>query len=240
MSRYSISCSHVWDLGNVRDKFVIGRFLGPKNIHTDPNMGKVDRLTEIYLDVSEGEESTIEQQEEQRGNWKSSSSNDTTIGETIAEMRERYGLRTQLSDDQLVTLVKAFFDGERDGEIARRLGDSSLDKTVTRARLRLHLFRDNDTTADFDLDALQECFEEGNSGAECARRLDIGKSTANRYRRILRARNDSEKVDNEYYERFRQYCLEGGDDADLEPDFSTDDGLNDAIEGFGADNPQLQ
>ena len=203
-------------------------------------MGDVDHLTEIYLNVSEGEKSTIEQQEEQRGSWQSPGSADAAIGETIAEMRERYGLCTQLSDDQLITLVKAFFDGKSDSEIARRLSDSSLDKTVTRARLGLHLFRKNDTTADFDLDALRECFEEGNSGAECARRLDIGKSTANRYRRIFEARTDAEDVDNEYYERFRQYCLEEGDDAALEPDYSTDNGLNDTIEGFGADNPQLQ
>lgn len=204
-----------------------------------PKMGNVDHLTEIYLDVSEGEEATIEQQEEQRGSWQSAGSADAMISETITEMRERYGLRTQLSDDQLVTLVKAFFDGESDREIARRLGDSSLDKTVTRARLRLHLFRDDDTTADFDLDALRDCFEEGNSGAECARRLDIGKSTANRYRRILRARTNAEDVDHEFYERFRRYCLDNLDD-DLEPDYFADDGLNEAIEGFGADNPQLQ
>jgi hypothetical protein len=205
-------------------------------------MSDVDRLTDIYLDVAEDAESTTEQQQhEQRGRWRPSAETDTRISDTIAEMQDRYGLQTQLSDDQLVTLVKAFFDGDGDTAIARQLGDTSLDKTVTRARLGLHLFRESDTTTDFDVEALRECFAADNSGAECARQLDIGKSTANRYRRIFAAKDQAERVDNEYYERFRQYCREDIDeDPDFDPDYSPDDGLSDAVADAGAENPQLQ
>jgi hypothetical protein len=206
-------------------------------------MSDVDRLTDIYLDVAEDAESTTEHQREQRGSWRLSAETDTRISDTIAEMQDRYGLQTQLSDEQLLTLVKAFFDGDGDTTIARRLGDASLDKTVARARLGLHLFRESDTTADFDIDALRECFAAENSGAECARRLDIAKSTANRHRRIFAARDQAERVDHEYYERFRRYCREdiGEDsDPDFDPDYSPDDGLSDAVADAGADNPQLQ
>jgi hypothetical protein len=204
-------------------------------------MSDVDHLTDIYLDVAEDIESTTEQQHEQRGSWRPSATTDTRISDTIAEMQDRYGLQTQLSDDQLFTLVKAFFDGESDTGIARQLGDASLDKTVTRARLGLHLFRESDTTADFDIDALRECFAADNSGAECARRLDIGKSTANRYRRIFEAKDQAGDMDNEYYERFRRYCRDDADeDPDFDPDYSPNDGLSDAVADAGADNPQLQ
>ena len=205
-------------------------------------MSDVDRLTDIFMDVSQGTESTTEQQDEQRGSWRPNESDDTNtnIRETIAEMRDCYGLQTQLSDDQLVTLVKAYFEDDGDRAIARRLGDVTLDKTVTRARLSLHLFRERDTAADFDVDSLKDCLEAGNSGAECARRLNIGKSTANRYRRIFKAKTEARQVDHEYSERFHHYCRGETDDRDLEPPSIVDDGLADAVADAGADNPQLQ
>ena len=207
-------------------------------------MTDVEELTAIYMDVSKGDTTTTERQEDQRGSWTSNTNTDQQIRSTIEEMRERYDLSTQLSTDQLVTLVKAFFEGEGDTAIARRLGDSSLDRTVTRARLGLHLFRERDTTADFDLEALSKCFEAGNSGVECARQLDIAASTANQYRRVLSAQQEAKRVENTYYERFQRLCsaddtAEGEDpDAEFEPDF--DDGLTDAVAGAGADNPQFQ
>ena len=207
-------------------------------------MTDVEELTAIYMDVSKGDTTTTERQEDQRGKWTSNTNTDQQIRSTIEEMGERYDLSTQLSTDQLVTLVKAFFEGKGDTAIARRLGDSSLDRTVTRARLGLHLFRERDTTAEVDLKALSECFEAGNSGAECARQLDIAASTANQYRRVLRAQQEAKRVENTYNDRFRRLCsadgtAEGKDpDAEFKPDF--DDGLADAVAGAGADNPQFQ
>jgi hypothetical protein len=205
-------------------------------------MSDVDRLREIYMDISEGSETTTEQQHEQRGSWQSNADADADarIRETITEMRDQYGLETQLSTNQLITLVEAYFEGNGDTAIAHRLGDASLDKTVTRARLGLHLFRESDTAADFNTEALRECFEAGNSGAECARRLDIGNSTANRYRRIFAAKAEAERVDNEFYERFQRYCRGEGNMANLDTDYIGQDGLDDAVADAGADNPQLQ
>lgn len=208
-------------------------------------MSDVEKLTEIYMDVSQGTESTIEQQEEQRGTWQPTVGEDaeSMILETIVEMRNRYGLDTKLSDDQLVTLVQAYFEGESDSEIARKVGDASLDKTVTRARLSLHLFRASDTEATFDVEGLRDCFEAGHSGAECARQIGIGKSTANRYRRIFEAKAAADSADHEYYDRFERYCRgETNDDGDggFDDVGIEDDPLHDAVDGAGADNPQLQ
>ena len=207
-------------------------------------MTDVEELTAIYMDVSKGDTTTTERQEDQRGRWNSNTNTDQQIRSTIEEMHERYDLSTQLPTDHLVALVKAFCEGKGDTAIARRLGDSSLDRTVTRARLGLHLFRERDTTADFDLEALSECFEAGNSGAECARQLDIAASTANQYRRVLRAQQEAKHIENTYYNRFQHLCSTDGTteaedpDAEFEPNF--DNGLVDAVAGAGADNPQFQ
>lgn len=184
---------------------------------------------------------SAEQQHEQRGSWQPSVDTDTRISDTIAELRDRYGLRTQLSDNQLVALVRAFFEGEGDTAIARRLGDLSLDKTVTRARIGLHLFRESDTTADFDVEGLRECFAAEHSSTECARQYEIAASTAHRYRRIFDAKQHAQQVDHQYYDRFQRYCTQDIDDAtDFETDAAANNGLRDAIDGAGADNPQLQ
>lgn len=57
---------------------------------------------------------------------------------------------TSLSRSELVHLVRLFYDGQSDREIACELGNTNLDKTVARARVHLYLFRDTD----FDLDHL--------------------------------------------------------------------------------------
>jgi hypothetical protein len=207
-------------------------------------MADIEELTAIYMDVSQGDTTTTERQEDQRGRWISNTNTNQQIRSTIEEMRDRYDLSTRLSTDQLVTLVRAFFEGGGDTAIARRLGDASLDKTVARARLGLHLFRKGDITADFDLETLNECFEAGNSGAECARRLNIAASTANQYRRVLKVEKEAEKVDYKYYNQFHHFCVESSDveyeDSDFGEEPNFEDGLTDAVAGAGADNPQLQ
>ena len=100
-------------------------------------------------------------------------------------------------------------------------------------------FRETDTTADFAPEALKQCFEAGHSGAERAHRLDLAKSTANRYRRVFEAQAESNAVDNQYYERFQRYCTGYVEDM-FTTELTTDDGLQDAVDGAAADNPQLQ
>ena len=204
-------------------------------------MSDVEHLREIFMDVSQGAETTTETQKEQRGRWQPRVSGDTEgIRETIEEMRDRYDLRTKLSDDQLVTLVQAFFEEHNDSQIARRIGDASLDKTVMRARLGLHLFRECDDQASFDVGGLRECLKTENSTAECAQRIGIAKSTIGRYRRVFDAKAEAERVDNQYFKRFEQYCHGDTGDGDFTPLRIEEDGLSDAVDGAGADNPQLQ
>ena len=206
-------------------------------------MTDVDELTAIFKDVSQGETTSTEHQDEQRGSWGSKTDADQQIGSIIEEMRERYSIETQLSTDQLIEVVNAFFDRKGDSQIARQLGDSGLDKTVRRARIALHLFHDRDTSTEFNLDELQRCLEAGGSGADCGREVGISASTANMYRRILRAREKAEAVDYMYHKQFEQYANQKGaeadvTDVDIEPDFDT--GLGDAIADAGTDNPQLK
>ena len=199
-------------------------------------MSEFEELADIWKDVTDGTETTTEEQSE-RTNRRDVSDFDGRIRDTVEEMRDRFDIRSELSDDRLAIVVRGFFDGESDREIARRLGDKTLDKSVKRARICLHLLRDGDTETEVDLDALDGCLAAGNSASVCGDRLGIAKSTANRYRRILRAERQSERVDHEYRERFRRYC----DDDELEDMQKTAqwDGLEDAVAGAGADNRAL-
>lgn len=198
-------------------------------------MKDVDGLTEIWNSVTDDTKTTTEQQTE-RGNQRDISDFDGRIRETVTEMRDRYDIQTKLSNDQLVTVVRRFFAGDTDTEIAREIGDSSLDKTVSRARVRLHLFRPKDTDTEVNLDLLTDCFIEGHSAAVCGKKQGIAKSTANRYRRVITAQRQADRVNDEYRERFQRYCEED-DDTLVSP--SSLDGLEEAVAGAGADNPSL-
>ena len=116
---------------------------------------KTEELRDIFIDVTD--ESTVtERQEETHGSLSSAAEVEDRLESVVAEMRERYDFGTTLSDEQLVTVVRGYYAGDSDAEIARELGDTSLGKTVSRARIDLHLIRDGDTDAPFDLDDLRE------------------------------------------------------------------------------------
>lgn len=198
-------------------------------------MTDVEELNDIWNSISNGVETVTEQQSE-RGNQRDISDFDGRIRDTIIEMSERYNIQTKLSNDQLVTVVRRYFDGETDAEIARQLGEKNLDKTVSRARVRLHLFRERDFDTEVNLDELMNCLTEGNSASDCGDEFGIAKSTANRYRRLIKFRREAKRIDNEYWERFQRYCNEDDEEALV---MSSLDGLKDAVADAGADNPSL-
>src|SRR5699024_9630590 len=168
---------------------------------------KVEQLTDIFHDIT-GESTTTEHQREDR--WASTSANrssdggDDAIRSVIHEMTDGYEIHTSLDEDELVTLVRQYHAGKGDTEIARALGSSSRDKTVARARISLHLFRDADLDAPFELSRLRELLDQDVSTAEIADTLSASKSTIRTYARILSAEAEAEQADHEYQRRFEQ------------------------------------
>ena len=194
---------------------------------------KAEELRDLFVDVTD--ESTVtEEREEELGTLPDKDEIDAEIRETIDEMRDEYGFETSLDDDELVTVVRLYHDDASDAEIARELGDDSLDKTVKRARIGLHLFRDSDFDAPFEIDRLRELVDEDATNADAADELGVSASTVRAYRDAVEARRDAEAVDGEYADRFEAVL----EDREIAETFTSDakrDGLEGATEDAEVD-----
>lgn len=189
---------------------------------------KTEELRELFVDVTDAETVT-ERQENPRGSIADDGSDDGRLGDIVARMREEFDFDTSLSDDDLVTVVGGFYGGDSDTAIAEELDVTR--ETVFRARLDLHLIRDRDADAPFDLADLRDLLAEDASTGDIAAELDVSTDTVRRYRRVLRAREDARSVS----ERFRSEFEDVVADADLTARLTTDmkeDGLEDATDGM--------
>jgi hypothetical protein len=190
---------------------------------------KAEELRDIFVDVTD--ESTVtEEREEERGTLPGEDEIDDEITDIVDEMRDEHGFETSLEDDEIVQVVRLYHDDESDAEIARELGDDSLDKTVRRARIGLHLFRDSDFDAPFEIDRLEQLLDEEATNLEIANELGVSSSTVRSYRRAVEARRRSEEVDNEYAERFEAVL----EDREISERF-TPDAKRDGLEGATED-----
>jgi hypothetical protein len=159
-------------------------------IESTSRQERVRSLRELYASVAT-ESTFTEHQEAARGAVPDDRDVETGLRELIAEMRARYGFRSGLDDAALAAVVRGFYAGSSDGEIAERLGVRA--GQVARARRNLHLFRPADTDAPFDLVALREALSAGATAAEAAGELGVPESTASRYAGVLRRRADARR-----------------------------------------------
>ena len=191
---------------------------------------KTEELRDIFMDVTD--ESTVtERQEETHGSLSSETEVDERLEDVVARMRDRYDFGTTLSDEELVTVVRGYYAGNSDAEIARELGDASLGKTVSRARIDLHLIRDSDTDAPFDLDDLRDLLDDGAATADCADELDVSESTVRRYRRVIETQQEKRTVNDRFTDEFEN-ILRDRELSDRMTEEVQKDGLDDATEGM--------
>jgi len=191
---------------------------------------KTEELRDIFVDLTD-EETVTESQENDRGSLLDRGDVHERLAAVIADMREAYSFSTDLDDEDLCQVVAEFYEGATDAEIARQLDVAR--STVQRARLDLHLVRDRDTDAPFDLDALADSMDDAGT-AELAERFDVSPSTLRRYRRVIRTRRRSRRANRRYRDRFDQILA----DADLSNRIAEDirrDGLEEATEGMEND-----
>ncbi len=193
---------------------------------------KTSELRDIFMDVTD-EETVTESQEEARGSLTvDEEGGDEAIEEVVAEMREAYDFATDLDDAELRRVVAGFYEGESDTAMADDLGVSR--RIVSRARLDLHLVRDRDTDAPFDLDELRSLLDGDRTLAEVADALDVAESTVRRYRRVIEAREEARRVSNRYRAAFED-ALADVELAERMTEDVAEDGLEDATEGMETD-----
>ena len=191
---------------------------------------KTEELRDIFMDVSDSETVT-EQQEETHGSLTEQEEEAMVeqIEDVIGRMRERFEFDADLDDEAYTRVVRRFYDGASDAAIARDL-DLSRERTF-RARLDLHLFRDRDLEAPFDLSRLREHLDADRSVDAIAEDLDVSPSTVRRYRRVVRARDEARRSNDRFCDEFEEILA----DADLSNRLTGDvqeDGLDDATEGM--------
>lgn len=191
---------------------------------------KTEELRDIFLDVAD-EETVTEHQEETHGSLTSEEAVDERLRSVIDDMRDRYEFQTTFSNDELVEVVRGYYAGENDTRIARRIGDKSLSKSVSRARFDLHLLRDRDTDAPFELARLRDLLESERSMASVAEELGVSESTVRRYRRVLEVRAEIRAVGDRFRDEFES-VLHDRELSDRMTEDIREDGLDDATEGM--------
>jgi predicted transcriptional regulator len=96
--------------------------------------------------------------------------------------------------------------------------------------LDLHLIRDRDTDAPFDLATLRDLLDDGRSTGEIADALEVSESTVRRYRRVVEAQKEARRVSDRFRSEFEDALLEAGMGEEF-TDEMADDGLEEATEG---------
>jgi len=192
---------------------------------------KTEQLRDIFMSVSD-EETVTETQAETRGSLAEADDEDVgaQLREVIDRLREAESFDTDLDTDTYVDIVRAFYDDATDDAVADRPGLSA--ETVFGARLDLHLLRETDTDAPFDLAVLRR--RRDADDATLAADLGVDADTVAHYRRVVDAQDAARGANHRYQEQFDELLT----DADLEGRFTEtmqDDGLREAAEDIETD-----
>jgi len=190
---------------------------------------KTEELRDIFMDVTD-EETVTETQEETHGSLGSEADVEQQLLDAVAEMRDALTFETNLSDDEYVAVVRGFYAGDSDADIAADLDDVAPDAVAT-ARVDLHLFRDADTDAPFDIAELRDLLEAGASVDDCAADLDADEATVRRFRRVVEAQDAARTVNHRFTDEFEN-VLRDREISGRMTENVQQDGLDDATEGM--------
>jgi hypothetical protein len=201
---------------------------------------KTEELRDIFVEVTD-EETVTEQQAEGRGSLTDADEAEieSRIEAVIERMRERYDFGTDLDDDQLCQVVRGFFDGDDDGDIAADLGIDA--DTVFRARMDLHLLAEDDTEFPFDLAALRRERADEDAGGDTARDaealaadLDAAPETVERGLLVADTQDAVRRVSQRFQSEFEDAIPDAALAVQL-TESVTDDGLEEAAEDIETD-----
>lgn len=188
--------------------------------------GRTDQLRDLVMKIG-ATTKVVEKQAIRHGSLRGSGEIERALLGVVQEMIKQYGIQTKLTAEQLSSVVRLFYKGLSDTEIAEQLGDRALNKTVSRARIKLHLFRDTDLKPPFDKDEFLSLTEASKSVKEMAECLRVAPSTISEYRNIFDSQKASER--DGYTKRFLE-ILSDQDVSERMVTAHTEDGLADTID----------
>ncbi len=158
---------------------------------------RFDHLRDIYSRLGGVSEFT-ESQQQPRGSVRSDAAVDRSVRAVIDELRAESDFRTTLSPDDLVAVVRGFYAGRSDADLADDLGVSA--GTVFRARMHLHLFSPADAPP--ELDPLVHRLRDGESVETVAADAGVSRAAVERLARLLGARDAARRVNYRYATEF--------------------------------------
>jgi DNA-binding NarL/FixJ family response regulator len=100
--------------------------------------GRTDQLRDLVMKIG-ATTKVVEKQATRHGSLRGSGEIERALLGVVREMIKQYNIQTKLTPEQLSSVVRLFYKGLSDTEIAEQLGDRALNKTVSRARIKLHL-----------------------------------------------------------------------------------------------------
>ncbi len=193
---------------------------------------KTAALRDIFIDTT-GSETVTERQAESPGSLTEERTGvDERLETLIVRMRERYEFKSDLDDSALAAVIRGYYEELDDREIATHL--ECTPETVRTARLDLHLVRENDRDAPFDLDQLRGLLVEETPLDACAAELETPVETVARYRDVIAADRRSTRANTRFRDEFAELLT----DSDLTGQLATnarEDGLREATEDLETD-----
>jgi predicted transcriptional regulator len=188
--------------------------------------GRTDQLRDLVLKIGASTK-VVEKQAIRHGSLRGSTEIERALLSVVKEMIKQYNIQTKLSPEQLSSVVRLFYARMSDTEIAEHLGDRALNKTVSRARIKLHLFRESDLKPPFDKAEFIRLSEAGNSVKDMAESLGVAPSTISEYRNIFESQRAAER--DGYIKRFLE-ILSDQDVTERMVTAHVQDGLQDTID----------
>lgn len=191
---------------------------------------KTAQLRDIFMDVAD-EETVTETQQEGHGSLATDDGSvDDRLRSVIERLRGKFDLQTELDVDRLCRLVREFYGGADDEEIAATL--DTTERAVFRARMDLHLVRD----AELPGPALEAAIRDADDAAtdRLAAEFDVPTERVEQASAAVAALRRSRRVSQQFRTQFEEALT----DADLAVQFTADaheDGLEEATEGAEVD-----
>jgi hypothetical protein len=193
---------------------------------------KTAELRDIFIDTT-GSDTVTESQEETRGSLTETGGQaDARVVEIIGTMRDKYTFVSGLEDDDLQQVVEQFHDGESDTDIADTIGVD--EDTVFNARMDLHLVRETDRTAPFELAELRALLVDDTPVEERAEVLETDEATVAHYSEVVEADLESTRANDRFRDEFEELLTDSALTNRMAQN-AREDGLRDATEDIETD-----
>ncbi len=180
---------------------------------------KIEQLRDIFANLP-NHGTFVERQQSPRGVYPETTDADTALLAVIDDLRARFPFRTTLSDADLVAIVRGFYTGRTDADLAADLGVSS--NVVSRARVNLHLFRETDVDRSIDRHTLTRLLDADASVATVAAELDVDRRTAGHVRHVAERMRGAQRVNHRYQTDFESILADSEFEDDLRESVASD------------------